>query len=166
MAGEEDAREVQTPAGGSRVRGLLLHKLMEEVLTGELREQADGFRARARKLLAQLDLESTAASPDVDEIGATAWRTLQLPEIAALRPRLVAELPVYAWLKPGPQGPDRCGSNRKRQAAGDRGLELRRGARAQGYRRAHRAVAGLSTGDRDTPRRTRLHDDGVSSGST
>jgi len=109
MPGEEDAPEVEIPAGGGRVRGLLLHKLMEQVLTGELREQAEAFRARARKLLAQLGLENTADSPDADEIGATAWRTLQLPEIAALRPRLVAELPVYAWLKPGPQGPALAG---------------------------------------------------------
>ena len=97
------------PQGAGRVRGLLLHKLMEEALTSELREQADAFRARARKLLAQLRLESSADGPDADEIGATAWRTMQLPEIAAPRPRLVAELPVYAWLKPGPQGPALAG---------------------------------------------------------
>ena len=38
-------------------------------------------------------------------MAATAWRTLQLPDIVALRPRLIVELPVYAWLKPTCNGP-------------------------------------------------------------
>ncbi|MFM9848925.1 MAG: UvrD-helicase domain-containing protein [Hyphomicrobiaceae bacterium] len=109
MSGEDDAPEVEAPEGAGRVRGLLLHKLMEEVLMGELREEVDAFCERARELLFQLRLESPANAPEADEIGATAWRTLQLPEIAALRSRLVAELPVYAWLKPGPQGPALAG---------------------------------------------------------
>jgi hypothetical protein len=36
--------------------------------------------------------------PAADEIASTIWRTLQLPEIAALRPRLVPEWPIYALL--------------------------------------------------------------------
>ena len=109
MPGEDDATEFEAPAGAGPLRGLVLHKLMEELLTGELREEADAFRERARELLSQLHLEGPADAPDADEIGATAWRTLQLPEIATLRPRLVAELPVYEWLKPGPQGPALAG---------------------------------------------------------
>jgi ATP-dependent exoDNAse (exonuclease V) beta subunit len=109
IPGDDDAPEVEPPQGAGRVRGLLLHKLMEEVLTGELREDPDAFNARARELLSQLRLESPADAPDPEEIGATAWRTLQLSEIAALRPGLVAELPVYTWLKPGPQGPALAG---------------------------------------------------------
>jgi CRISPR-associated exonuclease Cas4 len=109
MPGEDGSPEVEAPAGAGLVRGLLLHKLMEEVLTGELREEADEFNARARELQSQLRLESLADVPDADEIAATAWRTLQLPEIAALRPRLSAELPVHAWLKPGPEGPALAG---------------------------------------------------------
>jgi ATP-dependent exoDNAse (exonuclease V) beta subunit len=64
---------------------------------------------RARELLSQLQVESPAEAPDAEEIAATAWRTLQLPEIADLRPRLVPELPIYAWLKPGSQGPALAG---------------------------------------------------------
>ncbi|RWP48355.1 hypothetical protein, partial [Mesorhizobium sp.] len=33
-----DAPETELPIGAGRVRGLVLHKLMEEVLTGELAE--------------------------------------------------------------------------------------------------------------------------------
>src|SRR3546814_13696941 len=40
--------------------------------------------------------------PDAREIAATAWRTLQLPEIAALRGRLIPEWPVYDMLEDRP----------------------------------------------------------------
>jgi CRISPR-associated exonuclease Cas4 len=99
-----DAPEVEAPVGAGRVRGLLLHKLMEEVLTGELVEDIGQFADRARTLLAELALESAEddAVPDYDEIAATAWRTLQLPDIAALRARLVPEWPIYALLADRP----------------------------------------------------------------
>jgi len=102
-----DATEVEAPVGAGRVRGLLLHKLMEEVLTGELAENQQRFAARARELLAELVLEPTESPllPDAGEIAATAWRTLQLPDIAALRGQLVPEWPIYALLndQPTPQ---------------------------------------------------------------
>jgi ATP-dependent exoDNAse (exonuclease V) beta subunit len=99
-----DAPEVEAPVGAGRVRGLLLHKLMEEVLTGELVEDIGQFADRARALLAELALESAEddAVPDYDEIAATACRTLQLPDIAALRARLVPEWPIYALLADRP----------------------------------------------------------------
>jgi hypothetical protein len=83
------------------VRGLLLHKLMEEVLSGELVEEVGRFVSRARELLTELvlDPDDSEALPDSDEIAATAWRTLQLPDIAALRDRLTPEWPVYALLE-------------------------------------------------------------------
>ena len=67
--------------GAGRVRGLLLHKLMEEVLTGELLEDIGQFADRARALLAELALESAEddAVPDYDEIAAIACRTSVLP---------------------------------------------------------------------------------------
>jgi CRISPR-associated exonuclease Cas4 len=68
---------------------------MEEVLTGELTEEVGRFAGRVRELLAELVLDPADgdALPDAEEIGATAWRTLQLPEIAALHTRLVPEWP-------------------------------------------------------------------------
>jgi len=96
-----DAPEVDLPVGAGRVRGLLLHKLMEEVLTGELVEEVGHFASRARELLAELvrDPDDGDVLPDADEIAATAWRTLQLSDIAALRERLTPEWPVYALLE-------------------------------------------------------------------
>jgi hypothetical protein len=78
-------------------RGTILHKLMEEVLTGETQDTAAELERRATELLIQLDRE-----PSVDpkngiapkELAATIIRTLNLPEIAALRPRLMPELSV------------------------------------------------------------------------
>jgi CRISPR-associated exonuclease Cas4 len=96
-----NAPEADLPAGAGRVRGLLLHKLMEEVLTGELVEEVAGFASRARELLAELalDPDDGDALPDADEIAATAWRTLQLPDIAAVRERLIPEWSVYTLLQ-------------------------------------------------------------------
>jgi ATP-dependent exoDNAse (exonuclease V) beta subunit len=93
-----DSPESESPVGAGRVRGLLLHKLMEEVLTGELPEDPSGFAARARVLMTELaiDAENDAYLPDPHEIAATTLRTLALPEIAALRPSLIPEWPIYA----------------------------------------------------------------------
>jgi hypothetical protein len=97
-----EALEVELPVGAGRVRGLLLHKLLEEVLTGELVEDVGRFASRARELVAELVLDPDDHGdelPDADEIATTAWRTLQLRDIAALRERLTAEWPVYALLE-------------------------------------------------------------------
>jgi hypothetical protein len=95
-----DSLEVELPMGAGRVRGLLLHKLLEEVLTGELLEDVGRFANRARELIAELVLDPEEDGlPDADEIAAVAWRTLQLPDIAALRGRMIAEWPVYALLE-------------------------------------------------------------------
>jgi CRISPR-associated exonuclease Cas4 len=96
-----DAPEVDLPVGAGRARGLLMHKLMEEVLTGELVEEVGRFASRARELVAELvlDPDDGDALPDADEIAITAWRTLQLPDIAALRERLTPEWSVYTLLE-------------------------------------------------------------------
>ncbi|MRX36935.1 UvrD-helicase domain-containing protein [Aminobacter sp. MDW-2] len=95
-----EAPEVDGPVGAGRVRGLLLQKLMEEMLTGELSEDLADFVGRARMLLGELVLDPTdqGALPDPEEIARTGWRTLQLPEVAALRDRLIPEWPVYGLL--------------------------------------------------------------------
>ncbi|MER9445744.1 hypothetical protein NKI79_31365 [Mesorhizobium sp. M0340] len=98
--GSGDAPEPGLPIGAGRLRGLVLHKVMEEVLIGELGEDLAEFAGRALALIAELvvDREDEAGLPEADEIASTAWRTLHLPEIAALRPRLVPEWPIYALL--------------------------------------------------------------------
>ena len=93
----EDEKIIQ----GGRERGLILHKLMEEVLTGETSENVAGLQARATELLAQLgipDSEDAAAGPSSGEMASAVQRALQLPDVVALRPRLLPEFRVYAGI--------------------------------------------------------------------
>ena len=97
----EDDYEAETPReviGAGRIRGLLLHKLIEEIVWEGLEESAAALAARARLLL--VDLASIAGTrvglPDCEEVASTALATLALPEIASLRPHLVPEVPFYA----------------------------------------------------------------------
>jgi exodeoxyribonuclease-5 len=83
---------------GSSQRGIILHKLMEEVLIGETSAAVADLRRRAVDLLGQLGLEpksdpQTGISPA--ELAATVERTLNLPEIAQLRERLVPEHTIF-----------------------------------------------------------------------
>lgn len=87
------------PVQGGRERGLVLHKLMEEVLTGELGEDDASLQARSGELILSLgrtpvDDAATGLSPE--ELTACVLRTLALTEVASLRGRLIAELPVYS----------------------------------------------------------------------
>jgi hypothetical protein len=72
---------------------------MEELLTGELSENVTAITARAKVLSAQL-IGSQAAEPlpalDPEEAATTAMRTLELPDIAPLRRRLIPELAVWS----------------------------------------------------------------------
>jgi len=98
---DEQPRELETAVAvqGGRGRGLILHKLMEEVLTGETNAVVGALIDRAGDLIRALG-RSPAADPATglsdEELAGCVVRTLDLPEIAALRPGLLAELPVYA----------------------------------------------------------------------
>ena len=84
---------------GGRERGVLLHKLIEEVLTGETEEAQDALQARATSLIRALGrpiVENPAEGLAPAELAGTVMRALNLPEIASLRPGLMPELPVYA----------------------------------------------------------------------
>jgi ATP-dependent exoDNAse (exonuclease V) beta subunit len=97
-----ETAEVEAPAGAGRMRGLVLHKLMEEVLTGELRDDSESIEARAGALLnafpLDIDKPDGATRPDVSEMTSTLIRTLALPEIVEMRPSLVPEWPVYGMV--------------------------------------------------------------------
>ncbi|WP_192247470.1 UvrD-helicase domain-containing protein [Mesorhizobium caraganae] len=91
--------EAPTPVQGGRERGLILHKLMEEVLTGETDDVPAALATRAEELiraLGKLPVADPTAGLAPHELAGCVTRTLTLPEIAALRPRLLAEFPVYA----------------------------------------------------------------------
>jgi hypothetical protein len=95
----EGAFEFVQPVRAGRLRGVLLHKLMEEFLTGELDEDEGAAGRRGRALLDQLagmSLEGDDLLPDPREAASTALRTLRFPEIAALRPTLRAETTIWS----------------------------------------------------------------------
>ena len=84
---------------GGRERGLILHKLIEEVLTGEIQEAQAALTERAGHLIRALG-QSPVADPatglSAQELATCVTRSLALPDIAALRPGLLAEFPVYS----------------------------------------------------------------------
>ena len=94
---EGDAPEI---IGAGRLRGLLLHKLIEEVLWEGLDEGLSALVARAEHLIVHLashdDPHETL--PDCGEVAEMVRTTLALPEVAALRPHLVPEVPVYGMI--------------------------------------------------------------------
>ena len=81
---------------GGSLRGVILHKLMEELLTGELEELMEATERRSSVLVRQL-VPAGGAIPnlDVKELAATALRTVSLKELAEERNNLVSEVPVY-----------------------------------------------------------------------
>ena len=93
-----ETAEVVIAPGAGRLRGIVLHKLMEEFLTGELGEDKKTVTTRAGELLQQLapDEPNARDLPEPAELAKTALRTLHLPEIAALRPKLVPELAIWS----------------------------------------------------------------------
>jgi exodeoxyribonuclease-5 len=84
---------------GGRERGVIIHKLIEEVLTGEIEEAIAALTARAEILIRALGqplAQDPAAGLVPAELAACVIRALSAPEVAALRPTLFPEIPVYA----------------------------------------------------------------------
>jgi exodeoxyribonuclease-5 len=84
---------------GSRERGVILHKLIEEVLTGETAEREADLMARSEILIRAMGrsiVNSPAQGLVPKELATSVARALTLPEILALRPRLLPEVPIYA----------------------------------------------------------------------
>lgn len=84
--------------GAGASRGIILHKLMEELLTGELEADEGAAVSRAQELLSRLqaDADDGKSRPNPSEMAACALRALALPEIAALRSFLVPEVAIWA----------------------------------------------------------------------
>lgn len=87
--------------GAGALRGVILHKLMEELLTGEVFEHVEAVEARAEVLLSQLmgSMDEERPRPSPAEMAETALRGLSLPAIAALKPHLIPEVAVWAVQK-------------------------------------------------------------------
>nr|GAJ38036.1 hypothetical protein BDOA9_0206540 [Bradyrhizobium sp. DOA9] len=94
--------EPQRIVGAGSLRGTVLHKLMEELLTGELGRIPDEVIRRAAELLARLQStdETDAARPDSNEMAETALRTLALPELTHFLAQLVPEVPLWTAKPP------------------------------------------------------------------
>jgi exodeoxyribonuclease-5 len=83
---------------GGRERGLVIHKMLEEVLTGETEDHCAALIERAGTLIQTLGLPvavDPAKGLSDTEIAGCVERTLRLRQIAALRPTLLPEFPVY-----------------------------------------------------------------------
>ncbi len=80
---------------GSRERGLILHKLIEEVLNGETEEEEHALMTRATSLVEELGV-AAKGSPDPAEMARSVLRGLGVAEVVAVRNRLVPEVPVTA----------------------------------------------------------------------
>ena len=94
--GEDEPVQPSPSIEGGRMRGVLLHKLMEELVTGELEESLHDVTSRAKLLLDQLvGPRFPGDPPDAEELATAALRTLKLPEIKPYRNTLTAEVPIY-----------------------------------------------------------------------
>lgn len=96
---QPDGLQTTLQVQGGRERGLILHKLMEEVLTGETDEARAALAERAAELIRALCRSPVADAErglSAEELAGCVVRTLALPDIAGLRSGLLAEFPVYA----------------------------------------------------------------------
>jgi ATP-dependent exoDNAse (exonuclease V) beta subunit len=99
---DDELTEAAPEVRGSAVRGKVLHKLMEEILLGETRDEESDLRTRAAELLEQLgekDHPDPSQGPSSQEISSTIRRTLQLPVVAANREALQPELGVFRLIE-------------------------------------------------------------------
>lgn len=90
---------------GGRERGLILHKLLEEILTGEISDEVETLAARAVELAQMIGIavsDDAAQGLSPHEVAAAVRRALSVDAIAAIRSTLVPEFSVYAsWLDEG-----------------------------------------------------------------
>lgn len=94
--GPVDAIDLAVAAQGGRSRGTVLHKLVEEVLTGETADERFALVNRARELIGMFSgTTSVSGTLDAEELAECVVRSLAIPEISVLRGRLAPEFPVY-----------------------------------------------------------------------
>jgi exodeoxyribonuclease-5 len=95
---EDEFAESIPDVRGSAARGRVLHKLMEDILLGETRDDEAGLQTRAAELLRQLgenDHPNPSDGPSSLEITSTILRTLHLPVVSQYRQELQSEFGVF-----------------------------------------------------------------------
>jgi ATP-dependent exoDNAse (exonuclease V) beta subunit len=80
--------------GAGPLRGIVLHKLMEELIIGSASVDLASLAGRAKQLVNQLSL-GQSSKPDETELARTAIRTFQDRRLDAYRAHLVPEFPLY-----------------------------------------------------------------------
>ena len=83
----ETQRDERSAVRGGRERGLVVHKLLEEVLTGETGEDTETLESRARTLLSELGVAEAKRAedgPHAPELAVSVRRALGIPEVAAM----------------------------------------------------------------------------------
>ena len=83
---------------GGHERGTIIHKLFEELLTGEIREAEADLADRAEELILQMGKEAFEDPSEglvPSELAACVLRGLALPEVAELKARLVPEFSLF-----------------------------------------------------------------------
>lgn len=96
---EESAKAAPSVKGAGAIRGLIMHKLLEELITERRVADPVLLATRAAELLVELDVPGSPVDPV--EVAATALRAWHLPEITPLHERLVAELDVAGHVVEG-----------------------------------------------------------------
>jgi ATP-dependent exoDNAse (exonuclease V) beta subunit len=95
---DDELAEPTPDVRGSAARGRVLHKLIEEILTGESPDEEAKLRIRAAELLQQLgeiDHKDPSKGTSSVEVASIVIRTLQLPVVAQYRSALQPEFGVF-----------------------------------------------------------------------
>ncbi len=93
MTSQPDLDPYANIIGGAE-RGNILHKLMEEILTGELTDGREEIEGRALQLIEQVVAKDMRKIKELypQELARCVTNTLSLDSIVAIRPRLIPEL--------------------------------------------------------------------------
>jgi ATP-dependent exoDNAse (exonuclease V) beta subunit len=94
VAGEGDSEIEAVVVGAGALRGIVLHKLMEELLVGRLKPDLAHLTERA-STLSQQAFVGGSSKPDSLEMAATALRTFSHEELMPYIAKLIPEIPLF-----------------------------------------------------------------------
>ena len=95
MSDRQTSEVLESSIRGGVERGLIIHKMFEEVLAGELEQSPGAIAERANVLVDQFNSNLDARIVHASEIAACIQRTLVLPVIKAMFTTLIPEFTVY-----------------------------------------------------------------------